>query len=235
MQMSKLQAELVYNDTLLGVSTAAAAEPENAKLQDPSSPNPKIASPANSLARMLFTEGTAKEPADGAKFYSSKDIRMRAKALETTPSRLEIIFTYEGKTKTTKTLASGQSRAQLGCYLAAKNQCNLLYAMWRIEPAPGIVVQKKSNPQMSTHQECKNGGYASVKPSYQKKINAPELNRSYKLLCELEQNVLTVKVDNEKVWSGTVDLESLDTKGYAGVRSDNVQWQFAVTKEALHY
>lgn len=216
-QLAEMQAELAYNNVML--ATAAAAE------------TVKPAAGETARIKLMATEGTLFEGKDGLGIYQVKDERLRAKAVESKASRLEMTFKFEGKSAVTKNLKSGKSRVQLGCYLAAKNQCNLLYAMWRVEPEPGIFVQLKSNPGQSTHAECENDGYATVKPTFQKKMAAPVPNRSYRYLCELSGNTLTVKIDQEKVWSGVVDLKLLDPNGYSGVRSDNAVWEFGVTGE----
>lgn len=211
-QMSEIEAELAYNNVMLANASAESTK-DDVRI------------------KLIATEGKLIESPDKMDLYQVKDDRLRAKSLETPASGLEMTFTYQGKTAVAKNLKSGKPRVQLGCYLAAQNQCNLLYAMWRIEPEPGIFVQTKSNLNKSTHQECGNNGYTTVKPIFKKKIGAPTVNQNYRYSCELKGSTLTVKVDNEKVWSGTVDLKNLDPKGYSGVRSDNALWQFSLTKE----
>ena len=47
---------------------------------------------------------------------------------------VEIRFTYLGPSAQSKPLASGELRRQIGIKLRAENTCNLVYAMWHIEP-----------------------------------------------------------------------------------------------------
>src|SRR5262249_50917915 len=46
----------------------------------------------------------------------------------------EIRFQYLGPSRDTRRLASGEVRRQIGLKLRAESGCNLIYAMWRIEP-----------------------------------------------------------------------------------------------------
>ena len=61
-------------------------------------------------------------------------------------------------------LASGEMRRQFGLKLRAEDACNLVYAMWRIEPESKLVVSVKSNPGQHTSAQCGNRGYQNIKP-----------------------------------------------------------------------
>jgi hypothetical protein len=52
----------------------------------------------------------------------------------------EIRFTYLGPSEQSKPLASGELRRQIGLKLRAQDTCNLVYAMWHIEPDARVSV-----------------------------------------------------------------------------------------------
>src|SRR3954465_1461111 len=74
-------------------------------------------------------------------------------------------FSYFGPTTHSEPLASGELRRQIGLKLRAQDTCNVVYVMWHIEPAPGIVVSVKSNPGQSRHAECSDRGYTFLRPA----------------------------------------------------------------------
>ena len=78
---------------------------------------------------------------------------------------VEIRFTYLGSSAKSKPLASGELRRQIGIKLRAENTCNLVYAMWHIEPDSRVAVSIKRNPGMSTHEQCHAGGYINLQQS----------------------------------------------------------------------
>src|SRR5580704_5281987 len=60
--------------------------------------------------------------------------KMRAYVNALTPQDVEAQFTYLGSTGNEARLGSGELRRQFGLKLRAQDACNLVYAMWRIEP-----------------------------------------------------------------------------------------------------
>jgi hypothetical protein len=60
-----------------------------------------------------------------------------------TPPFAEAHFTYLGSTGNEARLGSGELRRQFGLKLRAEDACNLVYAMWRIEPESKLVVSVK--------------------------------------------------------------------------------------------
>ncbi len=90
---------------------------------------------------------------------------MRAIALDSSGDAASLSFTFRGDTATSRSLASGESRRQLGLKLRAQDGCNLLYVMWRLDPAPSLSVSLKLNPGMRTHRECGARGYTHLKPA----------------------------------------------------------------------
>lgn len=89
--------------------------------------------------------------------------KMRAYVNAHTEPVAEVRFTYLGSTGNESPLASGEMRRQFGLKLRAQDPCNLVYAMWRIEPESKIVVSVKSNPGEHTSAQCSNHGYQNIK------------------------------------------------------------------------
>src|SRR5262245_9787158 len=89
---------------------------------------------------------------------------MRAVARSGGGQSIELRFRYLGLTAQLNRLGSGELRQQLGLKLRAQDACNLVYAMWRIAPTPGVVVQVKTNPNRRTSAQCGNAGYRTVTP-----------------------------------------------------------------------
>jgi hypothetical protein len=52
-----------------------------------------------------------------------------------------------------KPLASGELRRQIGLKLQAEDTCNLIYAIWHIEPDAMVAVSVKRNAGMHTHEQ----------------------------------------------------------------------------------
>ena len=75
----------------------------------------------------------------------------------------EIHFQYLGPSQDTRPLASGELRRQIGLKLKAEDSCNLIYAMWRIEPEAKVAVSIKQNPAQHSHEQCGARGYINFK------------------------------------------------------------------------
>src|SRR6266852_8877309 len=88
---------------------------------------------------------------------------VRADAKPTADQAAEIHFRYLGPTQTSRPLASGELRRQIGLKLQAEDSCNLIYAMWRIEPEARVAVSIKRNAGLHTHQQCGVRGYVNFK------------------------------------------------------------------------
>jgi hypothetical protein len=85
-----------------------------------------------SKANLCVTEGSIEEmPGERLSVNVSK---MRAYVNAYTQPVAQLRFTYLGSTPNEAPLASGEMRRQLGLKLRAQDACNLVYAMWRIEP-----------------------------------------------------------------------------------------------------
>jgi len=76
--------------------------------------------------------------------------------------RASLQFRYRGPTEVIVPSGSGLELHQIGLMLRAMNPCNLVYVMWRLQPAQEVVVQVKKNAGQSTSQECRNGGYTTL-------------------------------------------------------------------------
>ena len=91
-----------------------------------------------SKAQICVTEGAIEElPGHRLSINVAK---MRAYVNAYTQPVAEVRFTYLGSTENEAPLASGEMRRQFGLKLRAQDACNLVYAMWRIEP------ESKLNP-----------------------------------------------------------------------------------------
>jgi hypothetical protein len=145
---------------------------------------------------------------------------VRAIAPDTDGNQAELRFVYDGPTAVAAPLGSGALRRQIGLKLRARDGCNLLYVMWRIEPKPGIVVSVKSNPGARTFAECRNGGYRNLRGTVEEPppiaIGAP---RSLK--AAIAGSTLKVWADGKLAWQGELDSDTMSLAGPIGLRSDN--------------
>ncbi len=179
------------------------------------------------------TDGKVIETKDGFLTIDSPEVRATELARGAKAGRL--VFTYKGHTKEVSKLASGDVTCQFGLKLRAKNTCNLLYVMWKIEDKERINVSVKRNPGMSTHKECGAKGYTGIKPAFQERPeNFPSAKDGKPHTLEAEVSkpekakfALSVKVDGKVVWQGPIDANMLDdVDGPAGFRSDNAVLSF---------
>jgi len=156
---------------------------------------------------------------------------MRAVALHTQGDAAALTFTYRGHSFDTRKLASGQERHQLGLKLRARDGCNLVYVMWRLdtEPRPRawIDVSVKLNPDAKTHAECGAGGYTKLEPTRDVELMpVPVLTTgdTHTLRAAIAGNDLRAWVDDRLVWRGTLPSEVRALEGPAGIRSDNLDF-----------
>jgi hypothetical protein len=147
---------------------------------------------------------------------------MRAVVPASSRQDVEARFAFLGPTDKTATLGSGAIREQFGLKLRAADPCNLVYAMWRFAPTPGVVVQLKSNPGQHTSAACHNNGYREIKPSSAQPVGAPTAGRTYRLRAEMEASTLKVTVDGGVVWQGDLGSDAPGA-GSVGIRSDNAK------------
>lgn len=208
-------------------ATTATMEPAPmASTSSPAVPAAPAPSGALSLSQLCVTEGTL-TPQGGHLFVDVP--KCRAVSAVATEPTAELRFTYMGPTAETTELGSGRVRRQIGLKLRAQNGCNLVYAMWRLEPKNEIAVQVKRNPGQSTFAECKNGGYRNVQPSRSAPVPAVPEGSSHVLRAEMHGTGLSVWADGALVWQGDVGGDVLDLDGPVGLRTDNGRFALAFT------
>ncbi|HYM75250.1 MAG TPA: hypothetical protein VE377_04660 [Candidatus Dormibacteraeota bacterium] len=147
--------------------------------------------------------------------------KMRAYVNTWTSQNVEAHFTYLGPTAQESRLGSGQIRRQFGLKLRAQDPCNLVYAMWRIEPESKLVVSVKRNPSQHTSAECGNRGYQNIKPRHSSAVPMLRPGDSHTLRAEMRGDDLRVFADDTEVWEGTVAPDAAGLEGPVGMRSDN--------------
>jgi hypothetical protein len=171
--------------------------------------------------KLCVTEG-AIEQASGNRI-SVNVSKMRAFVTVATTQDVEARFAYLGKTTGEKPLGSGEMRRQFGLKLRAQDACNLVYAMWRIEPESKLVVSVKSNPGQHTSAECANRGYRNIKPVHSRPVPVLRPGVTHTLRAELNEAELRVYADNNLVWEGSVGSLGGLPNGPVGIRSDNAK------------
>jgi hypothetical protein len=172
-------------------------------------------------AKLCVTEG-AIEQASGNRM-SVNVPKMRAFVTMATTQDVQAHFTYLGKTTGEKPLGSGEMRRQFGLKLRAQDACNLVYAMWRIEPESRLVVSVKSNPAQHTSAECANRGYRNIKPAHSSPVPVLRPGGTHTLRAELNEAEMRVYADNNLVWEGNVGSLGGHLNGPVGIRSDNAK------------
>lgn len=148
---------------------------------------------------------------------------VRAFAPDAAGDAAELAFTFRGDAATSRALANGQDRRQLGLKLRAQDGCNVVYVMWRLDPKPKLDVSVKRNPGKRTHEECGADGYTKVRPS-RKAAPVPALSEggSHTLRAEIVGDELYAWIDGTLVWQGTLPAEARELRGPAGLRTDNL-------------
>ncbi len=130
-------------------------------------------------------------------------------------------FIYRGPTRTTSPLASGELRRQVGLKLRARDTCNVVYVMWRIEPTAGVFVSVKFNPGQSTHAACSDHGYVEVKAVRGRSPSTPSRGEPHSLSATIEGDILRVFADDALAWEGCLPARAFRFDGPSGVRADN--------------
>jgi hypothetical protein len=160
--------------------------------------------------------------------------KMRAYATEWSSQSAKLIFTYLGGTGKESALGSGAIRRQFGLKLRAQDSCNLVYAMWRIEPESKLVVSVKTNPGAHTSTECGNRGYENINPLKSSPVPHLQAGQSHTLSVEMKNSELSVFVDNREVWQGDVGPTAAKLDGPIGIRSDNAHLEFELRTPTPH-
>lgn len=213
----------------LAPAAASADRPMSASASDP--PAPSLALSPIPADRLCVTKGTA---AIGARITEPT---VRGVALGSSGDAASLSFVFRGDTATSRELASGESRRQLGLKLRAQDGCNLLYVMWRLDPKPSLSVSLKHNPGKRTHRECGASGYTRLKPSLAPSALAPVPalvpGASHTLRAELSSGELLAWIDDALVWRGPLPPAALSLSGPAGLRSDNVSFDLVAFSTAV--
>lgn len=191
-------------------------------------------------SRLEVTEGRV-EAAGSARRLRVEMGGMRAVVSEDSGQSAELAFVYEGPSAVEAPLARAGLRRQIGLKLRAQDSCNVVYVMWHVEPAPGIVVSVKRNAGASRHAECGANGYTTIRP--QKGADLPPVNvgEPHTLRADLHGAMLTVLADGALLWEGVLPSDVLDFDGPAGLRSDNGNFDFELrvarnpTQEIQHF
>jgi hypothetical protein len=179
-----------------------------------------------SRASLCITEGSISESKDGA---LEVDVpKMRAYVNGTSRPEVEVRFTFHGGTGKDVPLGSGEMRRQFGLKLLAADPCNLVYVMWRIEPASKIVVSVKSNPGQHTSAACGNRGYQNLKPRRSGPTPAISARSTHTLRAVVAENNLRVFADGALAWEGPLGETAAHDHGPVGIRSDNAHVMFTL-------
>jgi hypothetical protein len=200
----------------------------------------RVASGSTSLPHSVFradlcvTEGTIAElPASHRLIVDSP--KMRAYVNSVPVQSIEARFTYLGATTHDNPLASGAMRRQFGLKLRAQDACNLVYAMWRIEPENKLVVSIKENPGQHSSNECGNRGYRNIKP--QRSAPTPKLRPgdAHTLRADLTPSAMNIYIDETLAWQGRLSADVPKWDDRVGVRSDNTRVQFELSTGPLDH
>ena len=183
-------------------------------------------SPVQRIAseKLCVTNGVVSTLPDGRLTIETSSARAIVRIATTQTA--EIRFRYVGPSKGAKPLASGELRRQIGLKLRAQDTCNLLYAMWHIEPNAKIAVSLKRNAGQHTHEECGAGGYVNIRA--RRSVEVPQIRPGewHTLHAELHGTALTIIADGAVVWEGTVGNDLAQIDGPVGFRTDNVRVEF---------
>ncbi|MBX3159001.1 MAG: hypothetical protein KF773_23745 [Deltaproteobacteria bacterium] len=153
------------------------------------------------------------------------DPTVRAVVRGSSGDAASLTFKYLGDSDTTRELASGQARRQLGLKLRAEDGCNLVYVMWRLDPRPALEVSVKRNPGMTTHRQCGAAGYTKVRGETALAVPALEKGGTHTLRAEITDHRLAAWIDDRLVWRGDLPGGARELRGVAGLRSDNVAYE----------
>lgn len=218
--MSSLQAICVVLVALAGGCARAVVAADEQELPPQSTGALELVSPS----ALCVTSGRLATASDG---MLTVDVgTMRAVVAGNRSRAAELSFTYPGPSAVDVPLADGELRRQIGLKLRAQDGCNVVYAMWHIEPTPGISVSMKSNPGVSSTDDCGDSGYVNVQPVAGTRPPPIKAGEPHVLRADLDGDELTVLADGKVAWKGHLPAESLTFDGPAGVRSDNGRFDF---------
>lgn len=166
--------------------------------------------------RLCVTKGAAKL---GATVTAPT---MRAVALGSRGDGASLELVYRGDTADTRALASGATRRQVGLKLRARDSCNVIYVMWRLDPTPMLEVSIKLNPGMARHAECGALGYTKVHATKSWPVPVLAPGDRHVLRAAIDGDDLAAFIDEQVAWRGTLPAAARSLVGPAGIRSDNL-------------
>jgi hypothetical protein len=138
----------------------------------------------------------------------------------------EIQFRYLGPSQESRPLASGELRRQIGLKLRTQDSCNLIYAMWHIEPDSRVAVSIKRNAGLHTHEQCGARGYINFKSQDGDDLPPIGPGETHALRAVLHGTDLTITVDGKVAWHGSLGSEIALPVGPPGFRTDNARFTF---------
>lgn len=233
-----LEAESASLKTFMGVPAAAEAPAKETSMQQ-EPPKPVAASKPVPAIVMQLPKAPKAPPLpkpghvliERTSDVSNYRFATRAPGGPAAAESATIHFTVKGPSETKRALGSGAVREQLGLMLRRENQCNLLYVMWRQSPKSEIVVQEKINPGMTTHAQCENSGYRTVKASFTTAPGVYAPGEKHALSAKISGTRLTVEADGKIVWEGPAPT-TIKTGTEVGFRSDNLVVEYALATDA---
>ena len=145
---------------------------------------------------------------------------------EATAPSAEVQFVYDGPTAETVPLASGELRRDISLKLRARDACNVVYVVYKIEPISELAVLVKSNPNARRSAECGDRGYQRLTPATSRPVPEIRVGEPHLLKAEVDGESLTVFVDGELAWQGKLPETALAFDGPVGIRTDNGRFRF---------
>lgn len=168
---------------------------------------------------LVVTSGEIKR-VSATRFETSSGA-MRAELKGTGPDNAELRFRFRGPTADDVPLASGEIRRQIGIKLRAQDGCNVVYAMWHIEPTRGLSISVKSNPDKHESAACGDAGYTFLEPREEHDVQDIEADSEHTLRAGISGKDLKVYTDGKLSWVAELPEEAFGFDGPAGVRTDN--------------
>lgn len=209
-------ARVLANVLLCAIVLATSANLTACRATE-AAPEPRRASKLVAIGdELCATHGHAKVGA------AITDATVRAYARGAGGDAASIDLVYRGETDQRRALASGPARRQVGLKLRAKDGCNVVYVMWRLDPRPKLEVSVKLNPGARDHEDCGAAGYTKVKPTKMWAPPALAIGDRHRLRAAIAGDELTAWIDEKVAWRGRLPAGARTLDGPAGLRSDNL-------------
>ena len=176
--------------------------------------------------RLCVTNGAVSALADGRLAIETPSSRaiVQAGTGNAADQIAEIRFQYLGPSRTSRLLASGELRRQIGLKLQAEDSCNVIYAMWRIEPDAKMAISIKQNLGQHMHKQCGAQGYINFKSQDGNALPPIRPWEIHTLRAELRGRTLTVTADGQIAWQGSLASQWALPIGPPGFRTDNARF-----------